>query len=45
MQLLNDPKNEGSFSVIQYGTTGHMYMSNSVLQALDIFAIGTENGN
>jgi hypothetical protein len=44
MQLLNDPQYEGAFFVMQYGAAGHMYLSNAVMQALDIFAVDADTG-
>lgn len=44
MQLLNDGQYIGAFSIMQYGAAGYMYLSNAVLQALDIFAVGSEFG-
>ncbi|KAI1724506.1 mutS domain V domain-containing protein [Ditylenchus destructor] len=43
MQLLDDEKYMNSFSLINYASTGYMYVSYATLCALDVFTVGSDN--
>lgn len=45
MQLLNDKKNQKAFTLMTYSSNGYMYLSNSALQALEIFSLSSDHNS